>query len=217
MGVKCFMVTETNRFRASLRRFVYSSQAKCPGPSTYHNADGPELGILEGIRDEDGFWNLTRLEAKHRPPKDDPRWPVKCDSCDYRFTDADEWQVFSDHIYVDETGKEHSLRDATPGMMWDAFWTDESDKGPDGKCLIVICPNGRQWMIDGPASNCTMKNDTGPYGVAHRCWTRIGTPPLIQVGKQFGKTCGAGAGSIQAGNYHGFLGKPGHAAPGDFT
>src|SRR5258707_10267822 len=63
------------------------------------------------------------------------------------------------------------LRDPTPGMMWDAWWSGEWAKGPDGKCLVVVCPNGSQWMIDGPASNCTMKDDQGPYGVAHRCWT----------------------------------------------
>ena len=101
-------------------------------------------------------------------------------------------------------------------MMWDAFLAGPSMQGPDGKSLVVICPNGEQWMIDGHASNCTQRDDTGPYGVAHRCWTRIGTPPLIQVGKSFGKTCSAGAGSIQAGNYHGFLGTNG-AQPGYFT
>jgi hypothetical protein len=66
-------------------------------------------------------------------------------------------------------------------------------------------------MIDGRASNCTMPNDN-----VHQCWTRQGEPPLIQVGKQFGKTCGAGGGSIQTPGYHGFLGTNG-AAPGEFT
>lgn len=216
MSVKCFMVTETDRFRASLRRFVFSSKAKCPGPSEYHNADGPEIGIVTGIKSADGFWSLDSIEKQYTPPRDDPRWPKKCDSCEYLFTDDDEYQFFTDHIYVDEAGTEHSLRKPTPGMMWDAFWTSDYDKGPDGKSLVVICPNGAQWMIDGHASNCTMRDDTGPYGVAHRCWTRTGTPPLIQVGKQFGKTCSAGGGSIQAGDYHGFLGNAG-AQPGYFT
>lgn len=217
MGVKCFMVTETERFHASLRRFVYSSKSTpCPGPYKTHNADGPEIGIVVGVRDSEGYWSLDAIEDATRPPKDDPRWPKKCDSCDYLFADADEWQLFTDHIYVDETGKEHSLRKPTPGMMWDAFWAGEWAKGPDGKSLVVVCPNGAQWMIDGHASNCTMPNDSGPYGVAHRCWTRTGTPPLISVSKAYGKTCAAGGGSIQAGNYHGFLGING-AQPGEFT
>lgn len=216
MAVKCFMVQETNRFRASLRRFVFSSDSKCSGPSQYHNADGPEVGILEGARDADGYYKLTRMEEANSPPRSDPRWPKKCDSCDYLFTDADEWQLFSDHIYIDDAGKEHSLRSPTPGMMWDASWSGQWARGPDGKSLVVVCPNGSQWNIDGPCSNCTLPEDRGAFDIAHRCWTRTGVPPLISVGKQFGKTCSAGGGSIQAGDYHGFLGING-APPGEFT
>jgi hypothetical protein len=101
-------------------------------------------------------------------------------------------------------------------MMWDAFWMGEWSAGPDGLHLCVVCPNGAQWLIDGPASNCTMPEDQGPYGMAHRCWNRTGVPPLVAVGKGPGKTCGAGGGSIQAGDYHGFLGSQG-ASPGEFT
>lgn len=216
MSVKCFMVTETDRFRASLRRYVYSSNGKCPGPSTYHNADGPEVGVIARERNSDGYWTRGQIEKDNTPPRDDPRWPKKCDSCEYAFTDADEFQLFTDHIYVDEAGKEHSLRSPTPGMMWDATWAPACWKGPDGMSLNVVCPNGHQWCVDSQCSNCTAKDDVGPYGVAHRCWTRTGTPPLIQVGKQFGKTCAAGGGSIQAGDYHGFLGIQG-AQPGYFT
>jgi hypothetical protein len=49
------------------------------------------------------------------------------------------------------------------------------------------------------ASNCTMPND-----MLHRCWVRHGNPPMITVDKN-GPTCGAGAGSILSGNWHGFL------------
>lgn len=209
MGVKCFMVHATERFRLTLRRYVHSDRGTCPGEMTYHNAHGPEIGIIDGVKSEDGCWSLTAMEKQHAPPHEDSRWPTKCDGCDYQFTAEDEFQLFSEHIYLDDAGKEHRLRDSTPGMMWDAEWMNR--KGPDGKCLVVICPNGHQWMIDGRASNCTMPTDT-----THRCWTRVGTPPLIQVGKQWGMTCAAGAGSIQAGNYHGFLGIQG-AAPGYFT
>jgi hypothetical protein len=38
----------------------------------------------------------------------------------------------------------------------------------------------------------------------HRCWVRHGEPPRITVDKN-GPTCQAGAGSILAGDYHGFL------------
>ena len=96
MGVKCFMVTDTDRFRASLRRFVYSSKSTpCPGPYKTHNADGPEIGVVVGARDAEGYWSVD--DEKFTPPHDDSRWPKKCDSCDYLFKDEDEWQLFTDH------------------------------------------------------------------------------------------------------------------------
>lgn len=73
--------------------------------------------------------------------------------------------------------------------------------GPDGRALTVVCPNGMHWEIDGRASNCTMPDDP-----EHYCWVRHGRPEdgTLHVDKN-GKTCGAGAGSIQMGGYHGFL------------
>jgi hypothetical protein len=38
----------------------------------------------------------------------------------------------------------------------------------------------------------------------HKCWVRHGEPPNHTVDKR-GNTCGAGAGSILSGSYHGFL------------
>jgi hypothetical protein len=101
-----------------------------------------------------------------------------------------------------EDGKLH------PGDMW---WVKHLHD-EDGRCRIpgwedcdprghlnVMLPNGRVWDIDSRASNCTMKEDKN-----HRCWVRHGEPPHITVDKD-GVTCQAGAGSIQAGDYHGFL------------
>ena len=81
-----------------------------------------------------------------------------------------------------------------PGCM---YWNDNGYY--DTPHLQVICPNGQGWDIDSRASNCTLPNDN-----EHKCWIRHGEPPNITVDKN-GKTCSAGAGSIQAGNYHGFL------------
>lgn len=197
---ECFFIVPANRTRLSLRR--YSHTHDCPGRPGYHNADGPAIDVVPD-RIEHGAWTAR---APDDWPHDDPRWPAKCDGCDYRFLDADEWQVFRDPIYVHEpTGAEYSLRDKRAGMMWDAFWMPEAYRGPDGRCLNVVCPDGREWMIDGPAKNCTEPSDRGAYGVAHRCWTRTGEPPVLTVGKGYGKTCGAGGGSIDTGGYHGFL------------
>ena len=87
-----------------------------------------------------------------------------------------------------------------PGGAWDR--THRVNRfGPDGRALVVICPNGHSWYLDSRASNCTMKHDTD-----HRCWVRHGSPEEgnLTVDKD-GLTCGAGAGSIIAGDYHGFL------------
>jgi len=92
---------------------------------------------------------------------------------------------------------------AIAGAMWDAPWMGKSFEGPDGRHLIVMLPNGREWAVDGRANNCTMPDDT-----IHRCWIRHGEPPNLTVDKR-GNTCSAGAGSIQAGDYHGFL-RAGH-------
>jgi len=200
--VKCFMVFETSRFRASLRRYALREEDKCP-QGGYHTADGPEIGILEGAKDPNGFWSWQSFEV-HKPPDTDSRWPLKCGRCDYLFQSQDPFQLFTDHIYVDEHGKEYSLRTPVPGMMWYADWGGDWCKGPDGHSVMVVCPDGSQWCIDGPASNCTAPKDTGPFGVAHRCWVRHGEPPLLTVDKN-GKTCQAGAGSIAVPGYHGFL------------
>lgn len=97
-------------------------------------------------------------------------------------------------------GGETTIRDAPPGAMWDAWWYPW--KGPDGRSLMVRCPNGRDWSIDGRASNCTLPDDQ-----EHRCWVRTGDPPSVTVSKSAPgqRTCSAGGGSIQAGDYHGFL------------
>lgn len=73
------------------------------------------------------------------------------------------------------------------------LWDNDS-----GEHLIVITPGGA-WDVDSRARNCTLKDDR-----LHRCWIRHGEPPNVTVDKN-GVTCGAGSGSILAGDYHGFL------------
>jgi len=160
---------------------------------SYHNAQTP---FDEVVREQG---KEVRPDDDDAPLHNDPRWPRKCE-CGYEFSEADEWQLFSENIYVraDNQPGEYSLRHAPVGAMWDASWFPDSWKGSDGRCLVVVTPGG-EWMIDSRASNCTMPNDN-----VHKCWVRHGEPPNITVDKN-GVTCGAGAGSIQRGSYHGFL------------
>jgi hypothetical protein len=91
----------------------------------------------------------------------------------------------------------------------DIFWVDDHVgkettwcwSNCDGRHLYVVCPDGHTWNVDGRASNCTMRDDR-----EHRCWVRHGDPSSgpITVDKN-GRTCAAGAGSIDTGAYHGFL------------
>lgn len=135
----------------------------------------------------------------------DPRWPTKCERCAYVFTPDDSWQHNFERKYqpvgTTDQASRFTLRKPTPGAMWDAWWMPECWKGVDGIALMVALPNGRDWHVDGRASNCTLPNDD-----KHRCWVRHGDPRTgnVHVDKS-GLTCAAGAGSILAGNYHGFL------------
>ena len=198
MTVQCFFVEPTDRCRRWLRRYVSSSEAKCPGPMSYHDAQTFLDEIRRPLDAMKGTWPVA---SESGVPHEDSRWPVKCEGCDYRFTDSDQWQDFTRQVYVDKaSGKTYTLLDKAPGMMWDAFWMPECWQGPDGRSLVVVCPDGHEWMIDSRASNCTLPNDS-----VHRCWTRAGVPPRITVDKSHGPTCAAGAGSILTPGYHGFL------------
>lgn len=192
MGVPVFFLEPTKRDRVYLRR--YESGSTCPGGG-YHQAM-----VFIGEEAED-----TRAIGDDHP-HDDERWPAVCEKCDRPFDEADQWQRFRRAIYrrVD-TGEETTLADAPIGACWNAFWMVERDnpiwQGPDGRCLVVKCPDGHDWMVDSRASNCTMPEDK-----VHKCWVRHGRPEdgTLHVDKD-GVTCAAGAGSIDTGTWHGFL------------
>lgn len=135
-------------------------------------------------------------------PHEDPLWPKRCEHCGRVFRVEDDWQVTTDRIYTrGDTGEEVvGLRHPPVGAVWDAWWYSGSRRGADGRYLICETPGG-QWSIDSRASNCTMPEDN-----EHRCWVRHGKPEdgTLHVDKN-GLTCAAGAGSIMARNWHGYL------------
>ena len=197
MKIAVFFIAPAGRDEVYLRRYVSGSRGKCQGPDGYHNA---MMSIGEQA--------TTDAATGDYHPHDDPRWSTTC-TCGYQFTDEDEWQLFRQRIYRRaDTGSEMTLRSAPVGACWDATWFVDRARdrqpcfniGDDGRCLVVKTPGG-DWMIDSRARNCTMPDDT-----VHKCWVRHGSPEngTLHVDKQ-GTTCAAGAGSIQAGSYHGFL------------
>lgn len=183
-SIRCFLVEPTTRYRVNLRR--YNKDLKCPANGWCHNTD-----VFIGTREVPG---------EHPPigdtfPHDDPRWPQKCDFCDYRFVETDEWQENHDCLWVAPDGKTYTLISpdqmtndkafaAPPGAMWRATWLEPScGVGPDGRSYVVRTPDG-DWHIDGG------------YGTAPRngVWTRIGDAPNFTVTP-----------SIMLGKYHGWL------------
>jgi hypothetical protein len=196
--IKCFLLVPNGIEWRSLRRYA-SDIKECPhnpGKYSYHNT---HLQVGECKCDGDKW----RLGSKTNY---DAMWPTHC-SCGFEYTEKNSVkQLFTDDQYgsEDRPGELFSIREAPVGAMWEVPWYHDMKNmcGLDGLAYILMTPGG-QWHIDGRASNCTMPEDD-----IHRCWVRHGTAPNLTVDKN-GNTCQAGAGSIQAGNYHGFL-KNGH-------
>jgi hypothetical protein len=201
----------TDQVAVGLRRYTYSrTDADGAGCSAgYHSAliytGTTAATYTDG---EDGRF----LAARPGTSRDDPRWPSACAKCGHEFSGQGKWQDWQELLYRRaDTGELVALRprpaeadpwaSAPPGAMWDAWWMPESWRGPDGIALMVRLPNGHDWHVDSEASNCTRKGDR-----THRCWVRHGDPrtTAVHVDKD-GDTCAAGAGSILAGDYHGFL------------
>jgi hypothetical protein len=196
--IQCFMLEPTGRVRVSLRR--YTNDKPCPlypGKHSYHN-DKQFFCEESAEKDEQGY---GRNGLKPAPPHEDSHWPQRC-ACGYVFQEEDEWQRFTEDVYVrKDTGEETTISDAPAGAMWYAWWHDHWCT-PQGKHALVVKTPGGEWVVDSQSSNCTMKEDVKQE--KHHCWVLHGEPPNVTADKN-GETCGAGAGSIQCGNYHGFL------------
>jgi hypothetical protein len=192
------MLEPTGKVSVSLRRYCRSDVARhtC-SISGYHNA---KVFIEEELAERDGEGYIDNSK-KPAPLHDDSRWPTQC-ACGYIFREEDEWQRFTEQIYRRiDTGEETTIAKAEPGAMWHAWWMDRFQI-PQGKHNLVVKTPGGEWCIDSQASNCTMSDDR--MQERHHCWVQHGEPPGITVDKS-GVTCGAGAGSVQANNWHGFL------------
>jgi hypothetical protein len=202
VSLKTFWMEPTGRVRVSLRKFTHGREVSCPQAKDGHDAN---TTISEDANKSD-WWEMSEDGQSHRVKEEhvdasDPRWAaLLCKHCGQPFDGHH--QVWARELYRGAPdGKLYTLRDLPPGSMYDYAWLPESYAGADGIRLTVILPNGHPWQVDGPASNCTKPGDK-----VHKCWVRHGDPRAanLTVDKN-GNTCAAGAGSIQAGDYHGFL------------
>lgn len=194
-----FWVEPTGDVVLSLRRYSRDEVRPCRPGKGYHDAAVP-AGRAPAVTDADGYVFVNAPA----PPASDPRWPMSCDYCDYRFESGDGRQMRQVRVYrCPDTGEEWAQDELPPGAMFDADWLPSAWKGPDGIALVVILPTADRhpWHLDAESSNCTRKGDRG-----HKCWVRHGDPRTdrITVDKN-GETCQAGAGSIAVDGYHGFL------------
>jgi hypothetical protein len=198
-SIKCFVANPTTRVKRFLRRY---EDGQCSGKYSYHNVqkflDEIEVPIpIETYEDDE------RMISGQPDYGLKSEFPTLCE-CGFAFSESGAYQLTTERLYQnEETGECYELAELPPGAIYLADWMLHSGsdvfRGPDGHSLIVILPNRHPWTIDGPANNCTMPGDT-----THKCWIRHGMVPLITVDK-VGHTCAAGGGSIQSGNYHGFL------------
>lgn len=163
-----------------------------------------KLGIEIPIRFEKakpgGFRTIREVPVKDRPKASDRRWPKACSSCGEPFKRGDTRQVNQAEVYVrSDDGEEVAFRGygdrSMAGALYHAWWregwiskdaqgNERGYTGPDGICLVAVCPNGMAWEVDGPA--------TGGGG-----WTRTGDPRKPETLSV--------TPSIVAGDYHGYL------------
>jgi hypothetical protein len=160
---------------------------------------------------EHGHYNLHQVYCgmgpdcprRHRLDEKGARWhPPRRRSWD---TVNDVRRIDTGEIVAEDVW--HLIHCRVPGAM---FYLNMSEAAADerqpgshlfvsGLQLHVVLPDLTPWNIDGRARNCTK-----PADFDHRCWIPHGEPPMITVDKN-GRTCEAGAGSIDSGTWHGFL------------
>lgn len=163
------------------------------------------------VEDYETAWG-SEMRTVHRSRDEkipEELWPVRDDPGITR-------QLWCDTLYEGAPDKKlYTMRNFPVGAMWDADWLSDvaAYTGPDGISLHVRTPGG-DWCVDSQASNCDKPQDQPvpdkpgwkKFVRTHYCWVRHGDPRTgnVHVDKN-GNTCGAGAGSIIVGNFHGFL------------
>lgn len=172
MGIPLVVANPTGMYRRDLRRFTYGSRGEpCPGRIQGQFPMGHDAtATIEYVTEAE-----AELVHGNNWPTDDERWPTKCESCDYLFADADEWQRNDLKMFRRPDGFEFAhwggLRHVPPGTMWRIPWADKHYSAHHPQHIESWCvalPDGGQWITSQVASG-------GGY------WTIEGVPPAITV------------------------------------
>lgn len=159
MGIPLVIAEIIPRRRRVLRRYAYGDGRTCV--QGYHDAS-VILGDVE----------LDDSEPVHGDnwPHDDPRWPLACDGCGYRFADEDRWQRNDNRILRLPDGREFMFWGSfgmcvPPGTMVRADWYDAHAEVP-GESWLIALPDGGEWVTTQRAT-----------GGGH--WEVTGTAPRL--------------------------------------
>ncbi len=148
-----------------------------------------------------------------------------CEYCGETFV-VKSWSATTAPLYGEHLEQWRPLQ---PGDLFTADYYTPQLWGFEGNEImwVLVLPNGDHWVLGSRASNCgspckvcgvryrdhegtnhKKKAADGHHyedrDPTHRCWVISGEPPMFTSNKQ-GRTCDAGAGSIQMGDFHGFL------------
>ena len=195
---------------------------------TYHHDAQSVIGEVELSLEKYGDFVTSTYEIDgHTITFDDPRWPQKCDGCDYHFASSDNRIIYVNRVFrrVD-TGEVFNKANPMPigAMSWAPLAADSScggdttlvtDGDGDGRSIFVVIPrypdpNGFwhgsmkqtiRWEIDGLTAGSDRRRKTGEID---RTWKRTGTPPKITVEDGIQSYLGF-TGYIREGRLHGFV------------
>lgn len=199
-----FWIERSGTFEETVSAHLFGTADRCPASPAgtqhcgaslvlkLHTYDGPDSPAFSPLEE--------RMEAYKRL--------LVCDACGRPVTTEWSFGAGMSALWRRRDGAPTDLRkrpeDFGVGATWECPWLtvlfeNTWDDWPAGKAPIEILTPGRGWMPESRASNCTMPNDK-----RHRCWVLHGEGLGLTANKA-GVTCGAGAGSIQCGVWHGWL------------
>lgn len=188
-GWRVFMIEPSPYVRRLLRRFTWSDDT-LTGPCPVHKSGHNQVLVVEPVLAAPPFEDGLLGRPVTKEYEGDPRWPAHC-PCGYKFKQDDQWQGMENRLFwgsPDGRLYEPGDVDLPVGACWEAPWfAHGSWVGPDGRSFCVQLPSGREFAMDGPASN-----NPAPKG-----WTRVGTPPFFTIRPSILQHGGRG--------YHGFI------------